>query len=366
MEIKYDERGGILNTVAEPSPIIKKKGKRGYNFIERFLLKHSRKINYLLDGQGRYKCRQQDYPPVLRIGVTNRCAARCTYCPREYIHAGGSGYMEMDLFRTIVRWCLDHGIKEMGFALWGEPLLHPQILEMIELAAKAGFKMRLSTNGIVLNKELAEKISDYDFEAIEMSMDGFTGKEYLAGKGVDKFNQAKENILYFLDLARRKKSRAIFNIHFVDVGNVSFLNRVRYVRFWRKQLQGLKFMTSFIYEPHNWAGTRDASRRKMGWLDRILGKFELKKPCVYLKGLAINWDGTAYLCSNNPLPSSILGNIKEENIEAIYKKDKRERCLSEHERGSFNCEGCDSCTVNSIFPLLFLKKVLINKIISLF
>jgi len=346
------------------SKIMKKK-RKGYNFLERVLLKRSKKIKYLLDKEGRYRCRGEKVPPVLRIGITNHCTGRCFYCPRELVHSWGNGYMDFDLYKKIIDWATKNGVKKIGFALWGEPLLHPKFLEMVDYTYKAGIGMRLSTNAILLTTDLAEKILNYPFESIEMSMDGFTREEYLKGKQVDKFDVAKKNILNLLKLAKEKKSKTSFNIHFVDAGNVSFLNKIKYVRFWKKQLKGLKYNTTFYYEPHNWAGACSDLKNKMGFLNRLLAKWELKKPCMYLRGLAINWDGTAFVCANNPFKEAALGNIKQQSIDKIYDSEKRKHYLIENEKGTFNIQGCNVCTVNSIFPLLFLKKRIINKIASL-
>ena len=343
-----------------------KKNRKGHNFLEKFLLKHSRKINYLLDKQGRYRCRQEKAPSVLRMGITNLCAGQCFYCPRELVHSWGTGHMDFSLYQKIIDWASEHGVEKLGFALWGEPLLHPRFLDMVGYTHQTGIKMRLSTNAIVLTNDLAKKILGYPFESIEISMDGFTKEEYLKGKQVDKFDIAKKNILNLLETAKKKKSKTSFNIHFVDAGNVSFLNKIRYVRFWKKQLEGLKYNTTFYYEPHNWAGACQDLKNKMSFWNKLLSRWELKKPCLYLKGLAINWDGMAFVCANNPFKDAALGNVKDESIDKLYAKKKRNKYLKENERGTFRIQGCDVCTVNSIFPLIFLKKRIINKIVSLF
>ena len=370
-KIKYDKHGGIIEKektshLKESHIRIRRKKRKGYNFFEKFIIRYSKKINYLLDEKGQYKCHQEKIPSVLRLGVTNCCTAQCFYCPRELVHGWGTGYMDFGLYRQIIDWASENGVKKLGFALWGEPLLHPRFLEMVDYSHGKGLKMRLSTNAIVLTNNLAEKILDYPFEAIEVSMDGFTREEYLKGKQVDKFDIAKKNILNLLKLAKEKEVQTSFNIHFVDAGNVSFLNKIRYVRFWKKRLKGLKYNTTFYYEPHNWAGARYGLKDKMGFWNRLLSKWELKKPCMYLKGLTINWDGVVLVCGNNPFKDAEIGNVNQESIDKIYNKKKRKYYLTENEKGTFRVQGCDICTVNSIFPLMFLKKRIVNKTVSLF
>jgi radical SAM protein with 4Fe4S-binding SPASM domain len=367
-DIKYDEHGGIVNTEVGilKNAVAKKKSKNGYNFFERLILKYSRKVNYLLDKDGKYLCRNERTPQIIRIGPTNRCTARCVYCPREFIHAGGTGYMDFDLYRRIIDWAKANNVKIIGLAFFGEPLIHPQIIDMIDYAQKSGLSARLSTNGIALNKDLANKILDYHSSAIEISMDGYNEKEYFEGKQVNKFNEAKANILYLLDRAKEKKSEAVFNIHFVDAGNVSFFNKLRFIKFWRKKLEGLNSATSFYYEPHNWAGTRNNIRDKMSFLDRALSSWELKKPCVYINSLNINWNGNVQICSNDPTEIAVIGNINNSDFEEVYNGERRLNYLEENEKGSFKDLNCGICTVNSIFPLLFLKKKLLNIIVKVF
>jgi radical SAM protein with 4Fe4S-binding SPASM domain len=366
--IKYDENGGILNTQENISEkaVVGKKQRSGYNFFEKLLLRYSRKVNYLLDEQGRYISRNEKLPPVVRLGPTNRCTAQCFYCPREYVSQGGTGYMDWEMFKKIVDWAKASHVSTIGFALFGEPLIHPRIVEMINYVNKNGFSVRFSTNGIALTDDLTEKILKFPISAIEISMDGFNNREYYAGKQVNQYEKAKNNVLNLLKLAKTEGAKTLFNIHYVDIGNVSFFNRLKFVRFWKKELTGLNYATSFVYEPHNWAGTRDNLRKMMSLLDQWLSKWELKKPCAYLNGLNIDWNGDVYVCTGDPTSDAIIGNINHIPIEEIYNSDRRMYYLREHEKGSFKEINCQVCTMNSLLPLLFLKKKLINFLISLF
>ncbi|MFH1744878.1 MAG: radical SAM protein [bacterium] len=365
----YDEKGGIIdileNTESKKNVCVKNT-RNGYNFFEQLLLKYSKRVNYLLDENRKYKCRQEKIPQVLRIGPTNRCAARCFYCPREHVHKNGTGYMDFYMFEKIMEWARKNNVKKISFALFGEPLLHPRILDMFKMVKDSGMKMNFSSNGIVLKKELADELMKYDFEDIEFSMDGFSREEYLVGKQIDKYDEAKENILYFLEKSKEKKSKTIFNIHFVDIGHVSFAHKIRFIKYWQEKLKGLKSATSFYYEPHNWAGTTDDLKNKMSFIDRILSKFELKKPCRYIKGLNINWNGDVLICTNDPTQEAILGNINEKSIEDVYNNEKRMKYLNENETGHFAETNCGACTVNSVLPFMFVKKRIINYVATLF
>jgi radical SAM protein with 4Fe4S-binding SPASM domain len=197
-------------------------------------------------------------------------------------------------------------------------------------------------------------------------MDGFTREEYARGKQVDMHDKTKENILYFLSLAKKKKVNTVFNVHFVDIGHVSFINKIKYVRYWKKQLSGLNSATSFYYEPHNWAGTRDDLRSRLSLIDRLLGKFELKKPCVYVKGMNIDYNGDVYICTNDPTPKAVLGNLNYNDFAEVYNGAERRKFLAANETGDFRGLNCAVCTVNTVQPFLFLKKKMVERVVGLF
>lgn len=368
-EIQYDKQGGIVNLAEnlEKKDIKSKKpAHSGYNFLEKFLIRYSKKINYLLAENGEYKCRAQRTPNVIRIGPTNRCTGRCFYCPREYIHDKGTGYMDFALYEKIIAWAKLNKVEAVSFALFGEPLLHPRIFDMLELAVKHGLKIRISTNSIILNKDYADQLLRFPLEALETSFDGYTREEYLRGKQVDKYEQAKNNIRYLLKKAKALNSQTVFNIHFVDIGNVSFLNKIRYIKFWKKELAGLKYLTSFYYEPHNWAGTRADLTKTMNFFDRLLNKWELKKPCMYIKGMNINWNGDVCICTNDPTAQAVIGNIANSDLEEIYNGEKRLGYLAAHESGDFHNLNCAACNVNSVRPLAVAKKRMVNWAVGMF
>ncbi len=360
--IKYDKYGGITTLESELSKKDREvaNSKKSYNFLEKWMLERNKKLNYLLDKQGKYKCRQETTPKVIRIGPTNLCTAQCKYCPREHIHAGGCGYMDFALFERIASWAEQNKVKDISFALFGEPLIHERIFDMIELSQKKGLRVGISSNAIKMNQDYADKLLSYNLANIEMSLDGYTEDEYLEGKKVGQYKQAKKNIEYLLEKAKEENSKARFNIHFVDAGNVSAKNKRKFVKYWSGKLEGLNYVTSFYYEPHNWAGTRADIGKDASSIDKLLGKLELKKPCIYIKGLNIDWNGNVIICTNDPTDTAVIGNINNNKIEDIYNGERRMKYLEAHEKGDFRELNCAKCNVNSYWPLLFIKKRIVN------
>jgi radical SAM protein with 4Fe4S-binding SPASM domain len=105
-------------------------------------------------------------PWTIFIDVTNRCNFRCVYCPTgnpdmiKHVERH-TGHMPMDLYRKIVNDMreLDPRPRVVNLYKDGEPLFHPNFVEMVHVLYDAGVTDRIytKTNGelITKNKGLA-------------------------------------------------------------------------------------------------------------------------------------------------------------------------------------------------------------------
>ena len=92
---------------------------------------------------------------VFQAEVTNHCNAACWYCPHR-THERARGFMSEDTFRAVLRACAN---RELGMHHFGEPLLHPDIVGLVHVAAQAGFRVGFSTNGEFLTQELLDELA---------------------------------------------------------------------------------------------------------------------------------------------------------------------------------------------------------------
>ena len=71
----------------------------------------------------------------------------------------------------------------------GEPLIHPQIFELISFASKNKIKTIITTNGTLLSERVCEKLLNGQLSAMFISIDGYRDKtqDYIRGrKGIRK------------------------------------------------------------------------------------------------------------------------------------------------------------------------------------
>src|ERR1700733_9147148 len=104
----------------------------------------------------RYKARLKrgiHFPPFLFISIINSCNLRCQGCwvdveaPRQYL--------EFDTLNRLVKDAKRHGNSYFGI-LGGEPVLHPQLLDLLEAHPDAYFQV--FTNGQLITDEVARRL----------------------------------------------------------------------------------------------------------------------------------------------------------------------------------------------------------------
>lgn len=127
--------------------------------------------------------RTGDVKPVVIWNLTRRCNLQCRHCyttsadhvfPGELTHEQAMGVLE-DLG--------DFGIPALILS-GGEPLLRRDLFEIAERARKMKMYLALSTNGTVIEGEMASRVADIGFDYVGISIDGigatndwFRGKE---------------------------------------------------------------------------------------------------------------------------------------------------------------------------------------------
>lgn len=108
---------------------------------------------------------------VAQIEVTSVCSNRCGYCPRTELDGHWkSRHMRAETFVRL--WPLFRESGRVHLQGWGEPLLHPDFLEMVAFAREAGCSVSTTTSGRHMTRDLAEKLVDSGLDVIGFSLAG--------------------------------------------------------------------------------------------------------------------------------------------------------------------------------------------------
>ena len=102
------------------------------------------------------------------VEITNTCNMHCSFC---HGHSRAPRQMTESEYAHILRQ-LSGKTGYLYHHLMGEPLVHPQLSRFLEVAAQAGFKPMLTTNGTLLHK-LGESLLVKGLHKINISLHSF-------------------------------------------------------------------------------------------------------------------------------------------------------------------------------------------------
>ena len=80
------------------------------------------------------------------VEITNICNMRCSFC---HGHSRTPGRMTREQFTRVLEQLTGH-TNYLYYHLMGEPLLHPELGQFLQMAAEQGFRSILTTNGTLL------------------------------------------------------------------------------------------------------------------------------------------------------------------------------------------------------------------------
>ena len=109
------------------------------------------------------------------IEITNICNMSCSFC---HGHSREKKFMTQDEFEQILN-KLEGQTKYVYYHLMGEPLLHPQLTDFLNVAAKKGFRSVITTNGTLLRQK-GEKLISSGAHKVSISLHSFENNDRTA------------------------------------------------------------------------------------------------------------------------------------------------------------------------------------------
>jgi MoaA/NifB/PqqE/SkfB family radical SAM enzyme len=276
-------------------------------------------------------------PPMVVLDVTNTCNLKCIHCPQPLLQARPDFkplHLKWEHFKKIADEIaeVDQPIL-LRIAGDGEPLIHPQLVEMVEYA-KANTKavVNVTTNGLILDQEKADRLLKAGVDLVDFSIDGFSKR--VGGK----YERLLANIFRFLD--RRAALRA-----------------------------NTKMMVSFIAQKEN---QEEAEPFRAFWsqfADRVLvrqlhsavGQVKVEEsternaaggrarfPCPHLwKRLTIDFRGQIKYCAHDWVYDEgvTIGRIEDNGLREVWSGERLAALRRNHTSGDYpEGEVCTTCT----------------------
>ena len=272
------------------------------------------------------------------IEITNVCNLKCTFCPET---SRKKELMSLEQFEEVIRKIYKH-TKIVCLHVKGEPLLHNNLKEILEIIKKYDLKANITTNGTLIKEKneiirKSEAVRQINFSIHSITQNEILNEQYL--KNIFESVDNLENIMisYRLWNLQNIKENSINNSVIKEIEDYyNILNL-------KQQLKE----NEFVQIRKNVYINQDT---EFIWPDINGQKIIEKGRCLALKDqIAVLVDGTVVPCcldNNGDIP---LGNIFEESLEEILNKEKSVIIKRNFENSIITNNLCKTCG--------FLKKL---------
>jgi len=251
-----------------------------------------------------------EFPMMCVLSFSYVCNAKCPNCPytNSEIRADYKDrpFMLESTFKIIADQCGEYGawIRISG---GGEPMLHPQAIELMEYAKKVGAKVGLITNGSRYTKENSLRLLESQVDMIEFSVDAADAVTYDRVRKGLSWETLVSNVKRMVDLRNRLKSKTKIIASGINQAGVD-IDAV--AGFWGlivDNFQKRKYLTWGINDPSK-------SADPTPYLPP-----EEQIPCPFIfERLNIDSRGKVMVCGLDIAATTDMGNIHEKTIKEIW------------------------------------------------
>lgn len=145
------------------------------------------------------------------IEITNQCNLKCSFCKHNIRE---TKYMTIEEFKHILDE-IEHVCKFIYLHVQGEPLLHPNLKEFIDIAYSRDFKIHITTNGSLISKNtfLVDKVRKISFSLHSIPYQNINPIDYINDilDFIDKCNDTYCELRFYNENSMDLKSKTILN-----------------------------------------------------------------------------------------------------------------------------------------------------------
>jgi len=288
-------------------------------------------------------------PFSIHIFPTFYCNFSCNYCihgltkelqqKARFIKKS----MSMDIYKLIIDSIKSFSSqpKSIIFAGHGEPLLHPEIAEMVSLAKQreSAERVEIVTNGSLLNPALSDKIINAGLDRLRISLQGLNAEDYkrVCGVKID-FPVFLSNLEYFY---KHKQHTEVF-IKIIDIALNETGDAERFHAVFDRMCDTavLEYLFPFIEQIDHNAFGKELNKSKHGGKAAI--KTDICAMPFYMLVILPNGDVTGCCAVEPPI---VYGNITQNSLTEIWNCKIRAHFLYTQVYDRKTNAICRNCTV---------------------
>lgn len=237
------------------------------------------------------------------VEISNLCNLKCSFCPGTRRPGKRMTVAEFTSLMPKLRPYTDF----LYFHLMGEPLCHPHLAEFLDIAGQHGFRVILTTNGTLLQKQQALLLSAPALHKINISLHAFEANDLAV-----PFQQYLEDCLAFGQAVAGSKIVVyrLWNQGGADQLNQQILQQLErhFPQPWVQERTGIRIAPKTYIEHGD----------KFDWPDLSAPESDAPQFCYGLRDqLGVLCDGTVVPCCLDHEGDIALGNLFAEDLDTV-------------------------------------------------
>jgi len=297
-------------------------------------------------------------PDSVIVELTNSCNLNCPLCSTAKAMKRPRGFMGENLFKKLADELGENDSPpEMALTMCGEPLLHPQVSDLIGYASKNSIPSVISTNATLMTEALSGSLIRAGLSKIYLCVDGFSKISHEAYRVGSDFHQVKENCEKFLEKraqCRSKTPKVIIQTLITSFNE----NELASIQQWAKEIGAdALYMKTLSLGTHLSAGQQEeykhllprqeSLRRSEKCEDGLCRRFGAP-PIVY-------WNGDVGLCCIDYNNEFSIGNITQNGLKDVLGASHFQTLCGQAQKRELSlCRRCRATTNRPGFQTDFL------------
>ena len=259
-------------------------------------------------------------PFGLMVEPTIKCNLKCPMCVANILNPGREGgYFKVENFKKVVDEIGDYLIF-LQFWFFGEPLMNPNLFELIKYAKSKDIFTVVTSNMQLLTPNRAKEMIDSGLDYLNVSFNGGSEKSYNTYMLGGSFERVVRNIKLVIE--ERKKQKKKFP--FVDLQCIIMKEtepEIEKIKEIGRNLgvDRVSFKTCTITTDMNSELLPENPKYRLSSYKKE-GKVNRCQRLWYLP--VINWDGTLVSCCNDVKYQNRMGNAFTNGLNAIWNSNE--------------------------------------------
>lgn len=283
------------------------------------------------------------FPPMLVVSITNVCNERCVHCYyKEFIKRPEyrKSFLNWEIWEKICEETGQWPEVILNFGTDGEPLLHPDLLNMLRLARQHSIApINITTNGTLMNDAFNKTIVEENLiDVMNISLDAFRQETYKKIRG-GSLKKVVNNVYNLIRYRNQTSGSLKIQVNIIDQPEAR--DEVEdFKTYWEQYVDNVLIRT--YYDATSVTGQTGPN---------MTGKQEKfedveRWPCQQLwRRFNIADDGTVRFCVDDWFNTTKIGHLEHQSIAEIWTGEAYNRLRHLHIAGHYpQIPYCAKCT----------------------